>query len=48
MRIPDFSLVRKTYRSGGSLPSGEMFKGVLKAEVDSGSGKGILNFFDIG
>jgi len=25
-----------------------MFKGVLKAEVDSGSGKVILKFFDIG
>jgi hypothetical protein len=35
-------------RSGGVEPSGEMFKGVLKASVDSGSGKGILKFFDIG
>jgi hypothetical protein len=33
---------------GGTEQSQEMFKGVLKAEVDSGTGKVVLKFFDVG
>src|SRR3990170_1299913 len=33
---------------GGVEQSQEMFKGVLKAELDSGTGKVVLKFFDVG
>lgn len=33
---------------GGVQQPQEMFKGVLKAEVDSGTGKVVLKFFDVG
>ncbi|MEK6779304.1 MAG: hypothetical protein AABY80_06495, partial [Candidatus Deferrimicrobiota bacterium] len=33
---------------GGTEQSQEMFKGVLKTEVDSGTGKVVLKFFDVG
>ncbi|MBI5343256.1 MAG: hypothetical protein HZB63_08135 [Deltaproteobacteria bacterium] len=33
---------------GGVEQSTEMFKGVLKSEVDSGTGKVVLKFFDVG